>query len=156
MFSKRKKIDKLLDKLIIKGINITRKAQEKDAIYSSDFNLLDNVHREYVLWKCDIKDLLNKPEIIKKIDIGVFYQHDSVPNLKGGIEYGNIRSEESQELLKNIRIETSKKLEYLRKTRSVLLDKKTERRLAKIIVEIIVAITIAIIIAIILKVLKLQ
>lgn len=114
MFETNKILNKL-NKLIENGINITRRSQEGDAVYSSDPNLLDNVHRNYMVWKEDIKDLLNQEKkIYKKMDIGIFYQGDSVSSLKGGIEYGNINSQKSQMLLKNIRVETTKKLKWLR------------------------------------------
>lgn len=140
MFSERERINKILeklDKLIVEGINITRSAQEGDAIYSSSSDIVDDVHRKYIIWKDDTKKLLNQKEVVKNIDIGILYQSDSVPNFKGGIEYGDVRSEKSQELLKNIRIETSKKLEFLRKVNSKLSGEKIEKKLIKFVKTII-------------------
>jgi hypothetical protein len=42
----------------------------------------------------------------------------------GGIEYGDTQSEKSQELLKNIRIETSNKIEWLQQIKKELLKKE--------------------------------
>ena len=115
---------KELDKLIVVGINITNQAQEGDAIYSANYDLLDDVHRRYFTWIYDIKKLLNRKEVLKKIDICVFYEADSVPHLKGGLEYGDVKSDVSQNFLKNIRMETSKKLKYLKDFQNKLSNKK--------------------------------
>ena len=152
MFSERKNVNKILeklDKLIVKGINITRLAQEGDAIYHSSSDLVDDAHREYIIWKDDIKKLLNQEKIVKKIDIGILYQSDSIPNFKGGLEYGDVRSEKSQKLLKSIRIETSKKLEFLREVNSKLSEERIEKKLIKFVRKNIVKIIIGIIVVII-------
>ena len=152
MFSKRKNVNEILeklDKLVVEGVNITRLAQEGDAIYCSSSNVVDDAHRKYIIWKDDIKKLLNQEKIVKKIDIGILYQGDSVPNFKGGLEYGNVSSEKSQKLLKSIRTETSKKLEFLRETNLKLSGEKIEKKLIKFVRENIVKIIIGIIVAII-------
>lgn len=100
-----------LDELIIDGINITRQAQEGDALYSDNQFLAVDVHHRFVLWRFNIREFVSKyyPKSAQK-----FFEADSVPDMKGGIEYGDVTSEKSQTLLKNIREETSKKLGLLR------------------------------------------
>lgn len=109
-----------IDEFITEGINITRSAQEKDAVYqgidNSDFEYLLNVFKKYNLWKYDLKKALNHKEICVKIDISVLFESNSIPNIMpGGIMgYRNSQSEEYQNFLKNIREETHKILEWLR------------------------------------------
>lgn len=117
-----------LGELIVEGINISRQA--KNLIY--DFDSLVDVHRRYILWIDDIKESLNKKEIVKKIDISRFYEADSIPDIfPGGIEYSNIESKESQELLKNIKSETNRKLDYLREIKKTLKAKEFDKKTSK-------------------------
>jgi len=118
-----------IEKLIVEGVNITKNAQESEAIYKIKNNdsvkFLAAVFHRYSVWKQKIKKLLNKEKIAKEIDIGILYEGNSVPDIRpGGIEYGDIQSEKSQELLRNIRIETSKKLDWLRQIKNKLSDKQ--------------------------------
>ena|SRR3989344_4458054 len=118
-----------IEKLIVEGVNITKNAQESEAIYKIKNNdsvkFLAAVFHRYSVWKQKIKKLLNKEKIAKEIDIGILYEGNSVPDIRpGGIEYGDIQSEKSQELLRNIRIETSKKLDWLRQIKIKLSDKQ--------------------------------
>ena len=100
-----------LDNLITDGINITRQAQEGNALYSDNQFLAVDIHHRFVLWRFNIREFVSKyyPKSAQE-----FFEADSVPDMKGGIEYGNVTSEKSQTLLKNIREETSKKLDLLR------------------------------------------
>ncbi|MDO8604585.1 MAG: hypothetical protein Q7K40_04315 [bacterium] len=116
------KLKRVFSDLILEGINITRQAQEGDAIYAEK-NILDEVFSRYQIWKSDIKDFLTMAKR-DNIEFYKFYEADSVPNLKGGIEYSNIQSEESQTLLKNIRTETSKHLNLLKEAGDDVFNKK--------------------------------
>lgn len=119
---KKKTVDKTpnfnIDDLILEGINITRVAQEGDAIYSDNQLLVDEVHRRYQLWVINIRNWFGQegynarthPLFVHTVN---FYRADSVPLMKGGVEYGDPTSPKSQLLLKNIREEATKKLEHL-------------------------------------------
>jgi hypothetical protein len=124
---KKNNIIQKIDGFVFEGMQIARDAQENDAIYkvrdSEDFDFSDNVFKRHWDWVERIKRTLNTKEINQKIDIGFLYDAKSVPKIKpGGIEYGNIRSEKSQELLKNIRIETNRVIEWLRGAKNKLLE----------------------------------
>lgn len=125
----KKTITKHLDDLIVEGINITR-AAKKDSVKLSSMKPIDfiySVHRRYSFWIVSLKELLNKKEINDKIDIGFLYQGDSVPDFLGGLEYGDAHSEKCEKLIEYIRIETSKKIDLLRKVESKLInDNKAE------------------------------
>jgi len=108
----------VIDELENEGININRRSQENDAVYWDDSDHLDKIFKDYNLWRQRIKDFLIQSKIISNLS-GYFFEADSVPKIKGGI-YDNINSPKSQELLKNIRIEISKKLEKLRELRKEL------------------------------------
>ena len=114
------KMHSKIDKFIIEGINMTKSAQEKDAVYQgiadSDFEYLFDVFKRYTLWKENLKKTLNHKEINEKIDIGILFEANSVPSMMPGgvMEYRNSQSEEYQNFLKNIREETHKTLEWLR------------------------------------------
>ena len=116
------KLKRVFSDLILEGINITRQAQEGDALYAEE-NILDEVFSRYQIWKSNIKDFLT---IAKRdnIEFYRFYEADSVPSLKGGVEYADIRSEKSQTLLKNIRTETSKHLSLLKEVGNDAFKKK--------------------------------
>lgn len=103
---------KTFSSLMLEGINITRKAQEGDAIYGKE-NQLQEVFDDYHIWKSRIKDFLTNTNS-NSLEWYQFYQADSVPSLKGGLEYGDITSEVSQSLLKKIRLETTGKLQLLK------------------------------------------
>ena len=98
-----------MNDLIIEGVNVTRQAQEGNALYSSNL-LIDDVHRRFVLWRINIREFVSK--YYPKTSVQ-FFEADSVPDFKGGVEYGDVASEKSQTLLRNIREETSKKLNML-------------------------------------------
>lgn len=108
--------------LMLEGINITRKAQEGDALYAEK-GVLNEVFEQYQVWRSKIKDFLAEAGL-NSLEWYKFYESDSVPLFKGGIEYGDVRSEQSQQLLKNIRIETSAKLELLKRAGDALFGKK--------------------------------
>lgn len=117
----KKTIEKL-NKLIEEGVNITRQSQEGDAIYNcggDPVGFLHNTHRRYIIWKDNIKRTINGKNIK---ETRYFFEADGIPNNFGGIEFGNIQSIKSQNLLKNIRLETGKKLEILEK---IISEEKT-------------------------------
>ncbi|MFA4819132.1 MAG: hypothetical protein WC621_04805 [Patescibacteria group bacterium] len=99
-----------LNELIFEGVNITRYAQEGNALYSNNQFLAVDVHNQFVLWRIKVRGfvLKNYPN-----NISTFFKADSIPDLKGGIEYGDVTSEKSQILLRNIREESSRKIELL-------------------------------------------
>jgi hypothetical protein len=97
--------------LMLRGINLTRAAQEGDAIYAG-VDRLHDAFRDYQIWRSDIRDFLADAKV-NTLDWYKLYESDSVPLLKGGIEYSDIKSEKSQTLLRNIRVETSSKLDIL-------------------------------------------
>jgi len=80
-------------------------------LYSGDQFLAVNIHNSFVLWRSSVREFVsgNYSKVAQQ-----FFEADSVPNMKGGIEYGDVASEKSQTLLKNIREDTSKKLGLLR------------------------------------------
>lgn len=100
-----------MNDLIIEGVNITRRAQEGDALYSDNQFLVDDVHRQFVLWRIKVREFVSK---YYRKGIDVFFEADKVPDFKGGIEYGDVKSKKSQTLLRNIRVEASKKMNVLR------------------------------------------
>jgi len=126
--SKSQGSSKSLEELILEGINITRNAQEGDALYSSNKFIAVDVHQRYNLWVMDAKDLFRSCKynhtkspyywIVEKFNLA-----GSVPFLKGGPEYGDPSSEKSQILLRNIREETTQKLEWLSELRKALTNK---------------------------------
>lgn len=97
--------------LMLRGINLTRSAQEGDAIYAG-VDRLHEAFRDFQIWRSDIRDFLTDAKV-NTLDWYKLYESDSVPLLKGGIEYSDIQSEKSQALLRNIRLETSAKLDIL-------------------------------------------
>lgn len=107
---------------MLEGINITREAQEGNAIYGRK-ELLDSVFSRYQIWKSNIKDFLVDTNI-NTIEWYKFYEADSVPSLKGGPEYADIQSDKSQMLLKNIRIETSKTLALFKQVGDFIFGNK--------------------------------
>lgn len=111
--------------LMLEGIKITRKAQESDAIYAEK-GVLNEVFAQYQIWRSEIKDFLVDAGL-NSLDWYKFYESDSVPLFKGGIEYGDVRNEKSQQLLKNIRTETSVKLALLKSAGDALFGKKLPR-----------------------------
>lgn len=146
--SKKKQNDlEMLNQFILEGINITKRSQgmgtvyyrdlpivktdsdvsqERDTVHYKDLQYLDNVFRDYHLWWHEIKSFLLKKTNESKIKftlISPLLEAGNVPMLKGGIEYSDIKSLESQTLLKNIRTETSKKLDLLREFYKILESK---------------------------------
>ena len=117
--------DKSLDDLILEGINITRMAQEGDALYSDNQFIAVNAHNKFAIWREEIKELFVR-EGFDSSDhpqwplMARLYVSDSVPHFKGGIEYGDPSSDKSQTLLRNIREETTRKLETLQQVRAAL------------------------------------
>jgi len=109
---------KPIDELVLEGVNISRIAHPRDALYESDPDFLDALFKRYVIWRHEIRIWAGQEYIGRKIDPSVFFEGDSVGNFKAGIEYGDIRSKESQELIKNIRNETKEKLKVLRKAKT--------------------------------------
>ena len=112
---------------INEGITITREAQEGDALYRKNFIAVD-MHNVFVIWRISVRDFLFKEGYLN--DKHPLYslaepilEADSVPNMKGGNDYGVPQSEKSQTLLKNIREETKKKLEILRSIKASKLDR---------------------------------
>ena len=101
-----------LEKLILEGVNLTRHAQEGDALYSSNQFLAVDIHNSFVSWRQKIKDFVSK-NYPYKVAL-TFFEADSVPHFKGGIEYGDVTSNKSQILLRSIREETTRKLSLLR------------------------------------------
>lgn len=103
-----------LDALIVGGVNITRTANEYDAIYSEDpVKFIHDIHIRYQLWDRNIQNYLNGKN--KKFsDISYLYEGDGIPRMFGGEEYGDAKSDRYQTLLKDIRIVTSRKLNFLR------------------------------------------
>jgi len=118
----KKKLKDDFQALIMKGINISRNAQEGDAIYR-DLDQIDESLRNFNIWKIEIKEFVNLLDVIPLDWLG-FYEADSVPMLKGGIEYGDVQSIKSQELLRNIRTETNKKLDLLKKLMDHVFENK--------------------------------
>lgn len=114
------------DELIIEGVNITRAAQEGDALYHDVIHLHETFAR-YQIWRAAIKEFLTKANR-DTAEWHKFYEANSVPYMKGGIEYGDIASEKSQTLLKNMRIETSKTLELLDEVGGTLFDKNRSQK----------------------------
>ena len=118
------KLKKAFSDLMLEGVNITRRAQEGDAIYAvaspthgkkgvDVVEYLNNVFTQYHEWKSKIRDFLTETNR-NTLEWYQLYESDSVPHLKGGPDYGNIQSEKSQTLLRNIRVETSKTLALLK------------------------------------------
>ena len=107
-----------LQDYINEGINITREAQEGDALYREQDIVMD-VYDWFSIWRIVIKDFLFKEGYLKEShhfysNVEPLLEADSVPLLKGGFDYGIPQSGKSQTLLKNIREETNKKLGILR------------------------------------------
>lgn len=110
----------ILDTLITTGINITRNANENNALAWINNDPLHILLKDYQLWKNDIKNKMDENEIYKLSDIGIFYQGDGIPDFISGMLYEYVGSPDSQKLIKTIRIETEKKLDLLRKLKSEL------------------------------------
>ncbi|OHA46891.1 MAG: hypothetical protein A3A80_02950 [Candidatus Terrybacteria bacterium RIFCSPLOWO2_01_FULL_44_24] len=113
-------IDKLND-LEFEGINLTRRAHEDSYIYWENPNHLEDVFRDYNLWRQKIKDFILNNQINSDLT-GFFLEGDSVSPDIGLYEY-RIDKGKTRKLLKNIRNETSKKLGYLRKLKRQESDK---------------------------------
>lgn len=109
MIPEGKDLSVRIEQLEIEGINIARRSQESDAVYYDDLDHLDKVFVDYNLWLQRIKDFLIQEKITTE---NYFFLPDSVPKMKGGI-YGHITNPKSQKLLKNIRLETSRRVEKL-------------------------------------------
>ncbi|MBI5153460.1 MAG: hypothetical protein HZA36_03310 [Parcubacteria group bacterium] len=118
--------EKLLSALEVEGINLTRKAQEDSAPYWEDSNHLENTFRGFHDWCQKIKDFIIDQKINSDI-ANFFFRADSVPPHYVGLYEYRIDKEKSRELLKNIRIETSKKLDYLEKMRGEVPEKNENR-----------------------------
>jgi len=119
---------KSIDELILEGINITRMAQEGNALYSTNKFIAVDAHNRYDSWIIDIKEFFERNELndIKNNHfslVEIFYLGDSVPLPKAGPEYVDPASERSQILLKNIRVEATKKFELLRKLKDEMFAK---------------------------------
>lgn len=113
-----------LQDLIDKGIELTREAQEGDALYRDQFIAVD-AHNKFSIWRIALRDFLYREKYFEPINplyskVEPLLEADSVPMLKGGIEYGDPQSEKSQTLLRNIREETKRKLQILREVREVV------------------------------------
>ena len=117
-----KSINNVLDELIVSGINITRSANENTALTWVDNEPLHNLLKSYQLWKGNVKNELDQNKIYRLIDTGVFYQGDGIPDFISGALYEHAYSIESQKLIKAIRIETEKQLDYLRKAKSDIFN----------------------------------
>jgi hypothetical protein len=118
-----RKIKDEFSNLILEGVNITRYAQEGNAIYTNNENHLDDILLRYQIWHSRIKNFLTLTNN-DNIQWTKFYEADSVPYMKGGFEYGDIGSDKAQTLLKNIRIEASKKIELLTALGHSIFNKK--------------------------------
>jgi len=103
-----------LSALIKRGTDITLYASS-GVVHRRDQDEVDNMHetfKDFHTWKMDTRDFFLKYNF--EDEANFFFEGDSVPVLKGGIEYSYIDSPESQELLKNIREEAKEKLKFLR------------------------------------------
>lgn len=122
------------EKLMYEGINISRKAQEGDAIYAGvevigkrittrkDNGVVQEIFRRYQVWKSDLMDFLTETKR-NTFEWHRFYEGNSVPSLIGGVEYGDVNSEKSQNLIRSVRMETSNKLELLKKVGDSIFKK---------------------------------
>lgn len=80
---------------------------------SNDEFLAVEVHNKYVLWKDEVWDYLrNEKGMI--VDAKLFFVENSVPWIKGGLEYSYKDSRESRALIKAISIELDEKLKHIR------------------------------------------
>jgi hypothetical protein len=121
-------IFKILDDLILEGTNITRESDGQMVLYTDDPLIeLNRIHLRYIEWRIDIRNKLNHPGLIKKEDILYFFEGDGIPTIKSGLEYGNPRSDKFQGLLKKMQDESRKKIDYLRKIKSELLNKNNNK-----------------------------
>jgi hypothetical protein len=117
------KTKKSFSDIMIEGLTINRQSQEGDAVYYTDKEYLDKVFIKYQFWKSQIRDFLTNAKQ-DLLEWHKFYESDSVSLFKGGMEYGDISSPKSQELLRNIRIESSAKLNLLKQLGDVLFKKQ--------------------------------
>jgi len=118
--SKKLPASKFLQDLIIKGVNIERKANEENASYSDNQNLLDEVFREYKKWDYNIKELLKREEIIRSMKeaemrkmLKIVHLSYGIPLFLAGIKYVDIEGKASKNLFKKIRLVIEKKLRVL-------------------------------------------
>jgi uncharacterized membrane protein len=66
--------------------------------------------------------LLNKENVAKNVDIGMFYQGDNIPTNIVGLQSIGSTFLSSQKIVNNIRIETEKKIDLLRQVKSDLFN----------------------------------
>lgn len=125
-FSKEQiKFAKEITEFVRKGSEIIMNANtEHLGKWRDDDFIAVEAHQEYMLWKIDVADFLQNKHIK---EWQVFRAVDSVPFVKGGMEYSYRDSEKTQKLLKNIREEATKKLMTLREVRDYAMQSKPKR-----------------------------
>lgn len=114
----------LLEDYIKEGRNITVSTQY--GVHSgTEEQLRLGVPARYSLWKDSTELFLRENGFLDEAEF--FSEADSVPIMIGGLAYGDPLSPESLLLMKYIRVETSKKLEVLRKVRAKFAKQSTEK-----------------------------
>lgn len=103
-----------------KGVLLTRRAVEGLEPWSSSVKLLNEVFRDFQLWKHGLKTILRKVAECGLCNDDFLYEGDGVPDLKGGIEYGDPMSARSQRLFAAVREATMRHLEKMRAIASTL------------------------------------
>lgn len=103
-----------IEDLLIRGVNLMRLIEPAIDKYSgSNVDMVD-VRKKYNIWRIDIKDEIQRNNI-DQVAASYFWQPDGVPLIDGGIEYSDVKSERSQEMLKKIHKQIGIKNDNLRK-----------------------------------------
>lgn len=95
---------------------------------TNDFLAVD-IHNKYMIWKCDVQEFLQKHDLL--LEAKFFMVENTVPMVKGGIEYGDKNSEQSRGLIKAISLDLDEKLKHLRELSRRVNNKKTEKVIKK-------------------------
>ena len=101
-----------LDKFIEQAALIGKQCSDEHVRRSHNTFLAVDIHNEYIIWKLEFDAFLQKAGF--STDAKLFRVENSVPLLKGGIEYGDKDSEESRALIKAISVELDEKLRHIR------------------------------------------
>jgi len=126
MKNEYKTIEQKLSELIGQGNDISRVAVE-DEVYSDMHDdlsgYLTNLHRDYFTWWEKIRSFLKEDSGVNALSEDIFWKEDSVPKYMGSLEYAGDKNKAGK-LVRNIKIEVEKKLDYLRELKIKWITKK--------------------------------
>lgn len=101
-----------ITKLVEQANEVSRLCSDESVKWSTDDFLAVDIHDRYMSWKEDVDLFLQVHDL--PLDAKFFRIENTVPLLKGGLEYGDKNSKESRGLIKVISLELDEKLKHLR------------------------------------------